>query len=167
MKHRVVVLPGRRRMRVPQHIVRLDKTGTHGWQVRYGSTRGAFFSDGARGPAAALRDATKELKRRIQILPAPTGLRRKSVAGKARGLPVGISGPMKRLRKGRNVVEYSYGVTIPRFGRTPTNISVYIGTAHTVTKAKRAAALKQAIALRQKAERAYQRAATKAKRAGR
>lgn len=169
MKRRTLVIRGRRRFRVPQHIVRLDKPGTHGWQVRYGGTEKAFFGDHShdqRGAAAALAAATKELKRRIQKLPAPTGLRREPHAQKGNALPVGISGPIERLRKGRNVVEYSYGVTIPRFGLKPTNKTIYIGTENTVTAKKRKEALAKAIELRTRAERAYQTAATRAKRAG-
>ena len=81
-------------------------------------------------------------------------------------MPVGISGPISHTRKGRRVAEYNFGITIPRYGDKPTNKSVYIGTENTYTVEKYQAALEKAVLMRDKAEAAYQRAATKAKRAG-
>lgn len=109
-------------------------------------------TDGS-GTAEAHAAAIKELYRRIERLPAPTGLRRESNSSKNYGLPVGISGPIARTRKGRRVAEYNVGVTIPRHGDKPTNGNVYIGTGNTVADERLVAALAKAVDMR-KAERA-------------
>ncbi|WIM06377.1 MAG: hypothetical protein OHM77_03570 [Candidatus Nitricoxidivorans perseverans] len=88
-----------------------------------------------------------------------------SSSSKHSDLPVGISGPIARTRKGRRVAEYNFGVTIPRHGDKPTNKNVYIGTENTITDERFKEALAKAVDIRKKAERAYQAAATKAKRA--
>jgi hypothetical protein len=166
MKYRKVKIFTGAQFLVPEHIQRIDHRATHGWQLRYGKWK--MFSDHSNngtGAKAALAAAKKELLRRIDVLSAPTGLKRGVLSWKSSKHPVGISGPIGRTRKGRTVVEYNFGVTIPRFGDTPTNANVYIGTENTITTKRRKAALAKAIAIRKKAERAYQIAATKAKRA--
>ncbi|HSC01084.1 MAG TPA: hypothetical protein VLE45_14290 [Burkholderiaceae bacterium] len=121
-------------------------------------------NDGSKA-RAALKLATAELLKRIARLPAPSGLRRDIASNKGSNLPVGISGPIVRTRPGRNTRDASFGVTLPRFGMKPTTRSVYIATENTYTLARYKAALAKAIELRKQAERAYQLAATKAKRA--
>jgi hypothetical protein len=111
-----------------------------------------------------LKLATAELIKRIAKLPAPSGLRRDIASNKGSQLPVGISGPIVRTRPGRNTRDASFGVTLPRFGLKPTTRSVYIATENTYTVARYKEALAKAIALRRAAEKAYQMAATKAKR---
>ena len=123
-------------------------------------------NDGSKA-RAALKLATAELIKRIAKLPAPSGLRRDIASNKGSNLPVGISGPIVRTRPGRNTRDASFGVTLPRFGMKPTTRSVYIATENTYTLARYKTALAKAIELRRTAERAYQLAATKAKRAGR
>jgi hypothetical protein len=122
-------------------------------------------NDGSKA-RAALKLATAELIKRIAKLPAPSGLRRDIASNKGSNLPVGISGPIVRTRPGRNTRDASFGVTLPRFGMKPTTRSVYIATENTYTLARYKTALAKAIELRRTAERAYQLAATKAKRAG-
>jgi hypothetical protein len=122
-------------------------------------------NDGSKA-RAALKLATAELIKRIAKLPAPSGLRRDIASNKGSNLPVGISGPIVRTRPGRNTRDASFGVTLPRFGLKPTTRSVYIATENTYTLARYKTALAKAIELRRTAERAYQLAATKAKRAG-
>jgi len=121
-------------------------------------------NDGSKA-RAALKLATAELIKRIAKLPAPSGLRRDIASNKGSNLPVGISGPIVRTRPGRNTRDASFGVTLPRFGLKPTTRSVYIATENTYTLARYKAALAKAVELRRTAERAYQLAATKAKRA--
>ncbi|HSB22329.1 MAG TPA: hypothetical protein VLE94_04380 [Burkholderiaceae bacterium] len=121
-------------------------------------------NDGSKA-RASLKLATAELLKRIAKLPAPSGLRRDIASNKGSSLPVGISGPIVRTRPGRNTRDASFGVTLPRFGQKPTTRSVYIATENTYTLARYKAALAKAIELRKQAERAYQLAATKAKRA--
>jgi hypothetical protein len=121
-------------------------------------------NDGSKA-RASLKLATAELLKRIAKLPAPSGLRRDIASNKGSNLPVGISGPIVRTRPGRNTRDASFGVTLPRFGMKPTTRSVYIATENTYTLARYKAALAKAIELRKQAERAYQLAATKAKRA--
>jgi hypothetical protein len=120
-------------------------------------------NDGSKA-RASLKLATAELIKRIARLPAPSGLRRDIASNKGSTLPVGISGPIVRTRPGRNTRDASFGVTLPRFGLKPTTRSVYIATENTYTVARYKAALAKAIALRRAAEKAYQTAATKAKR---
>jgi hypothetical protein len=122
-------------------------------------------NDGSKA-RAALKLAAAELIKRIAKLPAPSGLRRDIASNKGSNLPVGISGPIVRTRPGRNTRDASFGVTLPRFGLKPTTRSVYIATENTYTLTRYKTALAKAIELRRAAERAYQLAATKAKRAG-
>jgi hypothetical protein len=165
MKTRQVVIFSGKRFKVPEHIQRIDTGSTHGWQVRYGPYK--MFSDGTpdgSGAAASLEKATKELRKRIAKLPAPTGLQSRPSANKTSDLPVGISGPIVRQRKDRNVPECSFGVHLPRFGLAPLRRSVYIASANTYSAERYHEALAKAVALRQEAERKYQEDATRAKR---
>lgn len=166
MKYREVAIFSGHRFQVPEHIQRIDTRNTRAWQLRYGiwKTFSDHTNDGS-GAATALAAAIEELLKRIERLPAPTGLRRESNASKNNDLPVGISGPIARTRKGRRVAEYNFGVTIPRHGDKPTNKNVYIGTENTITDDRFEEALAKAVDIRKKAERAYQAAATRAKRA--
>lgn len=166
MKFREVILFSGERFEVPQGIQRIDHNATHGWQLRYAGTK--LFSDHSQdgsGAAEALAKATKELLRRISKLPAPSRLRRSPNENKTNDLPVGISGPIVRQRKGMSVRDCSFSVSLPRFGETAKRRSVYIGTENTYTVERYHAALAKAVELRTKAEETYQRAATKAKRA--
>ncbi len=165
MKIRDVVIFTGEHFEVPQGIQRIDHRATHGWQLRYGGTK--LFSDHSQdgsGAAAALALATKELLYRIARLPAPSKLPQQPANNKSSDLPVGISGPVVRLRKGAKVRDCSLSVSLPRFGETPRRQSVYIGTENTYTVEKYQLAVAKAIAMRGRAEMAYQRAATKAKR---
>ena len=166
MKIRDVVIFTGERFEVPQGIQRIDHLATHGWQLRYGGTK--LFSDhtpDGSGASEALVQATKELLHRIAKLPAPSKLQREPNANKTTDLPVGISGPIVRQRPGARVRDCSLSVSLPRFGDSPSRRSVYIGTENTYTVERYKAALAKAIELRRNAEAAYQRAATKAKRA--
>lgn len=164
MKVRDVVIFSGERFEVPQGIQRIDHRATHGWQLRYGGTK--LFSDGLRdGPGAALAAATRELLSRIARLPAPSRLQREPSGNKTSDLPVGITGPVVRLRSGAGVRDCSLSVSLPRFGDSTRRRSIYIGTENTYTPEKYELALARAIKLREQAEAAYQRAATKAKRA--
>ena len=124
-----------------------------------------LFSDGADGPAAALQKATRELLKRIAVLPAPSTLQREPSQNKTSSLPVGISGPVVRQRAKSLVRDCSLSVLIPRFGQKPLRRSIYIGTENTYTPARLRAALARAIEMRAEAVQLYERAATRAKRA--
>jgi hypothetical protein len=166
MQFRTITLPYGARCRVPEHVQRIDSHSTHGWQLRYG-TPTKFFSDlshdnkGARG---ALAKAVLELRARVRKLPAPTGLQRKVSAHKQNDLPVGISGPILRQRRGSSVQECSFSVNLPRYGDKPLRRSVYIASKNTYSQERYEAALATAIQLRKEAEEEYQKAATSAKR---
>jgi hypothetical protein len=164
MKFRKVTLFNGKRFTVPQGIQRIDHRATHGWQLRYGGTKlySDFTQDGS-GAAASLELAIKELKRRIAKLPAPSRLQTEASANKQNDLPVGISGPIIRTRRG-TMREANLAVLIPRFGLPPQRRSVYIGNENTYTVERYLAALEKAIELRKEAEAAYRRAATAAKR---
>lgn len=168
MKFRDVVIPeSGEQFSVPQGIQRIDHLSTHGWQLRYcGETK--LFSDPPPergGSAQSLSLATAELLRRIAKLPAPSGLQRAPNASKTSKLPVGISGPLLRIRPGSNTRYCCLLVSIPRFGDKPRRASIYIGTETTYTLERYENALAKAMEMRAKAELAYQRAATQAKRA--
>jgi hypothetical protein len=166
MKFRDVLIPDTgEQFAVPQGIQRIDHLSTHGWQLRYsGATK--FFSDNEFGGSSeALSKATSELLKRIARLPAPSGLQREPNANKTSTLPVGISGPMVRQRANGKSRYCVFSVAAPRFGQKPRRITVYIGAESTYTEARYQAALAKALVLREKAEKAYQRAATQAKRA--
>ena len=166
MKTRQVVIFSGQLYMVPQGIQRIDTKSTHGWQVRYHGTK--MFSDhtpDGSGAGASLARAIKELLSRIAKLPAPVTLQERPSANKTSDLPSGISGPIVRQRAGSRVRDCSFAVTLPRFGETPLARSVYIGTENTYTIERYQEALERAVALREKAEAVYQRAATKDRRA--
>jgi hypothetical protein len=151
---------------VPQCIQRIDHRYTHGWQLRYGGTK--MFSDGTpdgSGAAASLAKATKELLSRIARLTAPTMLQHTPNQNKTSDLPVGISGPIVRQRRGSSVRECSLSVSLPRFSATPRCRSIYIGSENTYTPARFEDALARAITLREQAEETYRLDATRSRRA--
>lgn len=156
MKTRDVVIFNGKRFKVPQCIQRIDHRYTHGWQVRYGGTK--MFSDGTNdgsGAKASLEAATKELIRRIATMPTPSKLQPKPSTSKSSNLPVGISGPLVRQRRGSSTRYASLQVLLPRFGEKPRNKNVYIGSESTYTIERFNEALERAVELRQKAEKAY------------
>jgi hypothetical protein len=166
MKYRDVVIFSGDNFTVPQNIQRIDHLATHGWQLRYGGTK--LFSDHSNdgsGAGPALEAATKELLRRIAKLPAPSRLQQKPNHNKTSDLPVGISGPIVRQRRGGRVRDCSLAVLLPRFGQTPRRVNVYIGTENTYTVERFEQALQKAVELREKAVAAYEVAATRAMRA--
>lgn len=166
MRFRDVVIFTGQTFSVPQGIQRIDTRATHGWQVRYAGTK--LFSDHTRdgsGAQASLEAAIQELARRIAREPAPSLLQRKPSESKSSDLPVGISGPIVRQRKGSAVRSCSFSVLLPRYGQSPRCSSVYIGTENTYSTERYQAALEKAIALRREAEEAYALAATQARRA--
>lgn len=165
MPVRTAILPSGARIRVPEHIQRIDTRSTHGWQLRYGKPT-QFFSDSkAEGgsPRASLKLAIAELRERLTSLEAPTGLQRKASSSKQNDLPAGISGPILRQRSGRSSPECHFSVNLPRFGDKPLRRSVYIANQNTYSKERYEEALAAAIELRKGAEVAYQTAATAAK----
>lgn len=166
MKFRTVTIFSGQVFEVPQSVQRIDHKATHGWQLRYGGTKlySDHTSDGS-GAAESLRMATKELLKRIATLPAPSLLQRGPSANKSNDLPVGISGPIVRQRRGSALRDCSLAVLIPRFGQSPQRRSIYIGTENTYTPARFKAALKRAIEMRKEAVEAYEIATTRDKRA--
>ena len=166
MKVREVVIFSGQTFQVPQCVQRIDHRATHGWQLRYGGTKlfSDHSSDGS-GAAAALELATRELLKRIATLPAPTRLQRGPSQHKSNDLPVGISGPVVRLRRGGRVRDCSLAVLVPQFGGTPRRRTIYIGTENTYTQERFAAALERAVEIRDGAVEAYHRAETRARRA--
>ena len=165
MKTRTVTIYTGDRICVPMHIQRIDTGSTHGWQVRYHEW--TLFSDGrgaGNGPLPALKRAINELHRRINCMPAPTGLWRDISPNKQNDLPLGISGPILRQRPGLSVPEYNFSVSLLRFGGKAQHRSVYIANQNTFTPERYTRALTRAIVLRKQAEVAYQYAATRDKR---
>jgi hypothetical protein len=166
MQARTVTIYSGARIRVPEHIQRIDTLSTHGWQMRYGRPT-LFYSDGqgpGNGPRPALKRAIESLRQRIAELPAPTGLQRSANAGKQNDLPVGVSGPILRQRSSRSVPECHFSVNLPRFGSKPLRRSIYIASQNTYTPERYTRALNAAIDMRRAAEQQYQLDATAAKR---
>lgn len=166
LKFRKVTIFNGKQFKVPQCVQRIDVRSTHGWQLRFGGTK--FFNDGSpdgSGAKASLAAATAELVKRINKMPAPYMLQRKPNYSKSSNLPVGISGPVVRQRRGSAIRDCSLSISIPVYGDKAKRRSVYIGTEQTYTPERFQAALERATAMRTKAEEAYQRAATKAWRA--
>ncbi len=150
MKFRLTTIFTGEIFEVPTHIVRIDSNRGHAWQVRYGRPWKSFADrskDGS-GAARSLLEAKNELAKRIANLPAPTGLRVDVMAHKKTDLPVGISGPIARLRKGRTVPYYDFQVTLPIHGEKHKNRHVYIATENTFTQEKLDLALAKAISIR-------------------
>jgi hypothetical protein len=167
MKVRKVKVPGCRQVFLcPAGIQRIDSASTHGWQLRYGGKTKLFsdFSSDGKGAPVSFQKATKELLYRIERVAAPSRLRSDPLAHKTSDLPVGISGPLVRLRKGSKVRECNFSVSLPRYGEKPQRRTVYIGNENTYTVKRYHAALERAVDMRTRAERAYQTAATKTKR---
>jgi hypothetical protein len=108
---------------VPNHVVRVDSNRGHAWQVRYGRPWKSFpdGSNDGTGAEEALRLAIDELAKRIARLPAPTHARVAPLRTKKSGLPVGISGPTARYRKGASVPFYELQVTWPVVGEKQKN----------------------------------------------
>lgn len=158
MEFKTVVTAFGQRFEVPSWIQRLDNKATHGWQLRYGpwTMFTDHTSDGS-GARKSLRLARAELKKRIPTLPAPNKIRRNIAARKSSDLPVGISGPVERVRTGKSVVQYYLAVSIPRFGQRSTNKSIYIATENTYSDAKLARALAKARKIRNAAVTEYKR----------
>ena len=164
MKLRTISIYDGETFEVPQCIQRIDHRATHGWQLRYGGTK--LYSDGTHGAATALNKATQELFKRIAVLPAPSLLQPRPSLSKTSDLPVGISGPLLRERRGSRTRDCSLSVLIPRFGQKARRRTIYIGTENTYTHARFEAALARAILMRTEAEEAYEIATTRARRAG-
>ena len=124
-----------------------------------------------RGEDGGERDGEQRADHAASIAAAPrvrqcaSRLQRAPSGNKASGLPVGISGPVVRQRPGARVRDCSLSISLPRFGDAPRRSSVFIGTENTYSEERYLAALAKAIGLRERAEAAYQRAATRAKRA--
>lgn len=166
MKYRKIKIFTGEIFAVPSHIVRIDDDkGTHGWQVRYGQSWKLFSDHSPDGSGAeeALAKAKDELAKRINRLDAPTGLRSEISNKKSSDLPVGISGPKKCLRKGRDTPYYAFQVSLPIHGGSPKNVQIYIGTDNTLTDERLETALLKAVALRKDYVQKYRQAVTKSK----
>jgi hypothetical protein len=163
MKTRKAIIYTGKTFKVPQCIQRIDHRATHGWQLRYGGTK--MFSDGQAGPADALKRATQELLERIAKLPAPSLLQTLPNKTKTSDLPVGISGPIVRTRRGSESRQCSFCVSLPQFGAKMKGTSVYIGCESNYNMQRYERALAKAIKLRKRAEQIYKADATRAKRA--
>lgn len=139
---------------VPRHIVRIDspghsdKSGTHGWQVRYSGTK--FFSDSllrdrCRTPVSALSLAIELLARRYQGQAVPLRLEEHGSKSEKTGVP-GVR--IVRRLNNRDFEEVYVEVGYPAYGKSP--FRLYVGTANTATQARLDAALERARELRQK-----------------
>jgi hypothetical protein len=118
----------------PMHVIRLDSStsGLHGWQVRPPNQESLFFSDGnPRDPAKALELALEYLVSR-GFQPRT----RRPLPRTERGYKQNNTGVVgvylqrrQRIRKGREVVSYSF--LIPRPDRSGPSKTIYIGSEST------------------------------------
>ena len=140
---------------VPTWIERIPPS--HGWQLRFGQWK--YFADGSSdgsGSAASLKKAISELKTRIKSSKIPNQIKRSARADKLNDLPVGISGPKATLIGNSDISQHHLQVSVPRYGKTPTNRTVYIGTDNTYTDERFEKALAKAIRIREDAVKAYE-----------
>ena len=165
MKFRDIVIFNGAQFKVPQCVQRIDTRNTHGWQVRCHGTK--MFSDhtpDGSGAQASLTKATRELLKRIAVLPAPVLLQRTPSANKGNHLPSGISGPIVRSRSNSQVRTASLSVSLPQHGKRMKCTSVYIGSEGTYTLDRFKRALARAVELRFRAVETYALEATRARR---
>jgi hypothetical protein len=166
MKNRSVKIYNGARFEVPRGLQRIDTRSTHGWQVRYQGTK--FFSDGGPDKAHAQRSfatALKELALRMSTMPVPLSLKRGPSAHKSSDLPPGISGPIKRPRRGSEVHNVVLAVLLPQFGASPKLKSIYMGSENTYTQKRFKEALKKAKELRAATIEKYEATALKVRKA--
>ena len=171
MKLRTVKIFSGLQFQVPEHIQRIDTRNTHGWQLRYGRAAeeptkmfSDFTNDGS-GAEQALELAIAELNTRIGQISAPSGLRFNPNSNKTSDLPAGVSGPtLRSANKPGRTPYYSYQVSVPRFGKSSTTKSFYIGTVNTADEKRSDVALLRAIEFRDAAAISYETAKTNAKR---
>jgi len=125
------ILEGFGAFSAPMHVVRLDSevSGLHGWQVRPPNQESQFFTDGnPRDPAGALERAVEFLISR--------GLQprtRRSLPSTERDYKQNSTGVVgvylqrrQRIRKGREVISYSF--LVPRPDKSGPCKTIYIGS---------------------------------------
>lgn len=128
------ILEGYGAFSAPMHVIRLDSevSGLHGWQVRPPNEESLFFPDGnPRDPARALERAVEHLisrglqPRNRRVLPsAERGYKQNSTG------VVGVYLQRRqRMRKGREVVSYSF--LVPRPDKSGPCKTIYIGSEST------------------------------------
>lgn len=166
MKYREVTIFTGAKFRVPEHIQRLDSKHTHGWQLRFGKwTMFSDHSNDGTGARTSLTAAKEELLKRIDKLHAPTGLRTTTLSSKTTDLPVGISGPVRSVKRGRRVAEFNFVISVPQAGGRSTSRKAYIGTENTISDERIMEALAVAVDIRKQAVRVFQDTKTRTKRA--
>ncbi|MES2207269.1 MAG: hypothetical protein V4525_10820 [Pseudomonadota bacterium] len=150
LKVREVQVEGSGVLNVPTHVTRIDieKTNTHGWQVRF-EKPSTFFSDTAYG------GAVESLQEAISFLASiyyPKLVKRPTVENKNKKIPLGIRGVrlVKMKKKNRNTEEL-YAEAIPmRRGMSAKRF--YIGTSNTATPERMEEAISKAKKCRQRFE---------------
>lgn len=139
----------------PMHIHRIETGCTAGWQIRYSIPgRASLMVSDSKfgGTAAALQFAcsTVEGLKILYPMPVQPRLMVDPMKHKQNDLPAGITGPQRRVRKGR-ATYLTYQVNLPRRGGKPKMTSVYICVESQWTKAREDEALAKAIKLRKAA----------------
>lgn len=156
-------VPGVGTIKVPPFIYRIDTPNTAGWQIRVWTDRNKevteFVSDSHGEEDSKLKSlglAAKRLQELLMVLPIgdPPGLRIQVSPKKSNEMPVGVSGPKERVRKGR--VPYAdFQVACPVYGETMRRRNVYIASMYTYSASKEKAALKKAVQMRKEAIEKY------------
>lgn len=155
MEYRLVTLSNGKTVKVMRRIQRIDSKSTHGWQVRHKGTK--FFSDGDEGYKVSLKNAEAELVERIRTESGEfTRIRQTQQKNKKTDLPVGITGPQLRVRKGRFFYA-QFQVLLPVYGKANRHTSVYIASERTWTQKHYDKALAKAIKIRDEAAEEYRR----------
>lgn len=145
-------------LEVPERVQRLSSASLKGWQLRWGAQSSTqYFADSKfGGPVASLLEACKALKAFLAGAPIdraayliPTVPQRNKTD---KTLPVGVSGPVTRLRRGAVSFywNYAYPVLDVSTGKaTFKRGNVYISSQNTYTSAKEKQALAKAVSNRE------------------
>lgn len=157
MKPRTMCLSSGAVMEVPPYVYRVETPQACGWQMRYG-VPSLYFADARTDtglPGDSLALARQALLDRIRRIP-PTGRVQSAPSiSKKSNLPVGISGPIVRRRKGCGVEEVILSVNLRTFKGKSRTVSIYLGTRNTYTPERFERALQRAVDLRAKHEAEY------------
>lgn len=157
MKPRTLALASGAVMEVPPYIYRVETPQAAGWQMRYG-VPSLYFSDARTDnglPIESLALARQALLDRMRRVPPNGRVQSAPSISKKNNLPVGISGPIVRRRRGCGVEEVILSVNLRRFKDKSRTVSIYLGTRNTYSPERFERALQRAVELRQRHEAEY------------
>ncbi|MES2207315.1 MAG: hypothetical protein V4525_11060 [Pseudomonadota bacterium] len=150
LKVRNVELPNFGTVKITQYITRIDieKTNTHGWQVRF-EKPSTFFSDFSCGN---IINSLQQSLSFLAVVYYPRLIKRPVKENKNKKIPLGIRGVrIVKMKKKNRSTEELYAEAIPmKHGESAKRF--YIGTAKTATPEKMEIAINKAKKCRQRFE---------------